>query len=169
MFSWNFRKWPPRTDSVRGMMKANIKLYTGTMKGILHDLTEHVDLAPTLLDLAGVEIPLQFSGKPLLRDLEHITGKECIFGERVPVKDNIGLHRIWIRTNDYSLNCTWFNKEGTRADGEQKDGFVADLKKDPAERYNVYHAPEYAAAKEKLERIIWEWSKNKTEVSTWKT
>lgn len=124
---------------------------------VVTGLTEHVDIAPTLLNLARIDVPEHYAGKPLLKDPYNITGKEYIFGERALAKKDKGPKRVWIRSDRYTLNYSMYNSLGIFALNDERDGFLADLEKDPGETKNLYNDPQYAEIKKELERKIYEW------------
>lgn len=129
---------------------------------VVHGLTEQVDLGPTLLELAGVTIPENFSGVPLLKDERSFKGKEAVFGE-LHLRDEQGVsrktYRVSIRTERYMLNCNYLNQDESLSLPDQRDGVLCDILNDPEEKVNLYEAPVYAGIREQLENRIWEWLK----------
>lgn len=127
---------------------------------VVTDLTEQVDFAPTLLDLAGVDIPYYYVGKPLLNNPDFIQGKEAVFGE-LYIHDGSKSHtypyRVSVRTANYSMNVTWKDKYGNIAGEDQRDGFLADLKNDPGETKNVYNDPKYREIRDVLLHRLVDW------------
>jgi arylsulfatase len=113
------------------------------------DLVELTDIAPTLLDLAGVNVPQEMQGKsllPLLSSEDHPT------------------HRQFVRT-EY-LNALWHDPAGPRRtshatmyhDARWKLviyhshglGELYDLAEDPGEFHSLWDDPGYARSKAEL-------------------
>ncbi|MBK1791203.1 sulfatase family protein [Persicirhabdus sediminis] len=103
----------------------------------------NIDLAPTLLELAGVEIPADIQGSslvPLLNGEQPSSWRERIYyryyddkGYRIPQ------HQA-VRTDRYKL--IYFPKE------QRYELF--DLEKDPTEMHNLAENPEYSALMDKM-------------------
>lgn len=107
-------------------------------------LTESIDLAPTLMGLAGVPVPDQFSG----RDMLHGEPREDVVGEILRGPGG-SIRRSWIRTARWSLDFTSEvagiptppsrprSKTGAAASGG-RDGKLIDLVNDPLAHRNLY-------------------------------
>jgi len=121
-------------------------------------IVENVDVAPTLLNFAGIKIPESVQGKSFLSLLE--TGKEpkdwkqeayYRYWMHLAHHDNPG--HLGIRTKDYILiyyyGCNYQGESQTPPGWE-----LYDLKKDPHQVVNVYGNPEYAdVVKDLKERL----------------
>lgn len=119
---------------------------------ICHEFVQNIDLAPTFLDIAGVEIPEELPGKSL----------KTLFTESVsdnwrdeiyyhfydyPAVGNVRCH-YGIRTKRYKL-IHWYG-EG-HGNGKEIDFWeLYDLKKDPNEINNVYESKKYKKIKKTL-------------------
>lgn len=116
------------------------------------ELVSSVDIAPTILDYAGIDIPNYMSGlswKPLLEanENESPAWRDKLFFWLVAI------HKT-IRTTDYKLI------KSLKTSGHYE---LYDLKKDPKELINVYNDASYASVKdsmlakltEEAERIGW--------------
>ncbi|MHB9033345.1 MAG: sulfatase family protein [Anaerolineae bacterium] len=124
------------------------------------NLTEQVDLAPTLLRLAGLPIPGDMAGRDLLQP---DTPREDVIGEIAsvereeqnwpfPDRPRAQVRRSWIRTARYSLDYTsernWQPTQGP----EDRDGKLIDYQADPLAHRNLYFDPAYADLVEDLQR-----------------
>jgi arylsulfatase A-like enzyme len=100
-------------------------------------MVQNIDIAPTLLDLAGVEVPTAMDGAsflPLLR------------GEQVPWRDAVLYEYYW--EWNYPQTPTMF---GLRTDrykyiyyhGVWGDDEFFDLQDDPLEKHNLVRSPEH--------------------------
>jgi arylsulfatase len=107
-------------------------------KKIKHRQTDafssHVDLMPTLLELAGVPIPESLEGNSLVPIL---TGKEESVQDKVFIE---------IRGTTSIVTDDW--KMGINP--KDQDGDLYDLKNDPNEIYNLFGKQEYAEIQAKL-------------------
>lgn len=80
----------------------------GIDKGIATDvMVSGTDIAPTILDLAGVDKPAEFTGQSFLPALkgENYAGHEYIFATRVPHSSGLPLHTLY-----FDLIRTVFDK-----------------------------------------------------------
>ncbi|MEU6642664.1 sulfatase-like hydrolase/transferase [Saccharomonospora sp. NPDC046836] len=125
------------------------------------DLASNADVARTALAAARVPVPDSIGGRDLLHDdppTEHISGigYGAAASRAFPnhgtgtISDGTGWpQRICVRTDRYRLDMT------TRVDGRtalphERDIFLADRIKDPAERMNVSGRAEYEAVEREL-------------------
>ncbi len=104
-----------------------------------------IDIAPTLLDLAGVPIPKHLQGKsvlPLARKPDPNFRKEWLYEYfEYPNPENVAIHR-GIRTEQYKF--VHYYKDSPEAFE------LYDLKADPGETTNLYDNPQYATVREHL-------------------
>ena len=116
-------------------------------------MVQNIDYAPTLLDVAGIEVPAGMDGKSLLPILKGHKPDEW--------RDSIYYH--YYHNGAYNLPKI----EATRSDryklvryydhkkfdfGEQWELF--DLQKDPTEQQSVYTNPEYASVLEEMQHEL---------------
>ncbi len=108
------------------------------------ELVSAVDFAPTVLDLAGVDIPAGVQG----RSYRHVlTGESYDGGGEVYIEyDESYLNdRLrQIRTRDWALTCYAANEYG----------LLFDRKRDPDELHNLWNKPEYRAVKHALMELL---------------
>ncbi|MGL4293318.1 MAG: sulfatase family protein [Bacteroidales bacterium] len=115
----------------------------GIKKGMsLSELTLNVDIAPTLLDFAGVEIPKDMQGKSM-KGLLNGNKKEISKWRKsayyqyfeYPKWHNVQPH-YGVRTDRYKLIHFYYNVDAWQ---------LYDLEQDPNEMVNLYENPEYAS------------------------
>ena len=117
------------------------------------DMALNVDVAPTLLDLAGVQIPSGMQGvslRPLLRETTPPDWRTAMYYRYWMHLDNahaVQAH-FGIRTDRYKL--IRYDGEG---DGPEWELF--DLAEDPYEIHSVYDDPGYADQVERLTTQLW--------------
>ena len=115
----------------------------------IYELSESIDLMPTLLDLVGIETPRTVQGTswaPLahgspLRCGQPWDGKEAVFFETPFVKT--------VRTKTHKLSYCW--------KGDRSWGQLYDLFHDPGETDNLYANPVYAWVQRDLEQRLINW------------
>jgi choline-sulfatase len=113
-------------------------------------LTEQVDLAPTLLRLAGLPVPNEMQGRDLLtgKPRRDVIGQIQLHTQGVPTR------RSWIRTERWSLDVsTELDGRPTSTPGE-RDGKLIDLLNDPLEQHNLYYDEGYCNAVRELEERL---------------
>ncbi|MDD7987260.1 sulfatase [Lentisphaera marina] len=105
-------------------------------------LTELIDLYPTLADLAGVPAPEILQGTSLKPLLENINSSAWTKNDVFTVSRNGGES---IRTKDWRFTQWGFGESGTE---------LYDLNKDPGEFTNQANNPEYASVVKKLQQQL---------------
>ena len=93
------------------------------------------DVMPTLLELAGAEIPAHLDGQSLLHP-----GREMLHGEHS--FGDLSNHFVVTETDKY----VWFSQDG------REQYFRLDT--DPGERHNAINEPQYAARIDELRRFL---------------
>ena len=131
-------------------------------KTTCEELMSNIDLAPTLLDYAGVDIPKEMQG---------ISCRKMIKGE---VNDEIHdaiYFRYWmhlahkhdnpahygIRTKEYKLTFYYgmpLDAEGALQELTPPGWELYDIKNDPLELHNIYNDPAYEEVKKDLHNIL---------------
>jgi arylsulfatase A-like enzyme len=128
---------------------------------VIEEPVEMIDFVPTLMDLSGLDVPDDISGRsllPLIRG-DVTEWREACFSE---IDHSMSMYeelrqrsgrRVMVRTKEWKL--IWFMDERT----EDKDGALYNLKDDPEEKVNLYRRPEHADVIEYLERLCHEWDR----------
>ncbi|MGI9173761.1 MAG: sulfatase family protein [Rhodothermales bacterium] len=136
------------------------RVQPGSVSG---ELMTNVDLAPTLLDLAGADIPDFMQGHSLVPLLEGETPEDW----REAVYYRYWMHmthhdnpaHYGIRTKDYKLIFYYglpLDAEGALPEPTQPGWELYDLNNDPWEMRNVYDTPPYADVRERLKEQLLE-------------
>ncbi|MBN2133809.1 MAG: sulfatase-like hydrolase/transferase [Sedimentisphaerales bacterium] len=128
---------------------------------VIAEPVEMIDFVPTLMDLCGLQVPANISGRslmPLIRG-QISEWREACFCE---IDHSMSMYeelrqrsgrRVMVRTKEWKM--IWFMDERT----EDKDGALYNLKEDPGETENLYDRPEYTPVIQYLERLCREWSR----------
>jgi len=105
-------------------------------------LVEGIDVMPTLLELAGCDIPDSIEGKSIIPLAQ---------GDRSDEKKYAFIqwydYGFALRDNRYKL--TWWDCDS--------DGELYDLQKDPLEKENLFSDAEFADKKKELLEALWQW------------
>lgn len=116
----------------------------------LYELTELIDVMPTILDLANIPIPRSAQGTSLApailgsgkrRGGDMYLTRDAVFFETPFVKT--------VRTQTHKLSVCYH--------GEQQWGHLYDLVEDPAEMNNLYDRPDQLWIQRKLECRLLQW------------
>lgn len=120
----------------------------GAFKGGTTDerLVSLIDLPPTLLSLAGIEIPEHYKGN----DLSDKTERDCVFMQIS--ESQVGRA---IRTKDYKYSVRAMkNGEISHSSGIYFEDYLYDLKNDPCEKHNLVKDKKYAKIRADLRKIL---------------
>ncbi|HOD02425.1 MAG TPA: sulfatase-like hydrolase/transferase [Clostridiales bacterium] len=105
-----------------------------------------IDLPPTVLDLAKIDIPEYYMGKSLLRNEE----RKCAF---IQISESqIGRA---VRTKDFLYSIRAIGNGFTRHSARiYYEDYLYDLKKDPQQKINLIKSPKYDDEKEELKNLL---------------
>lgn len=109
-------------------------------KETLDCLASLIDLPPTMLDLAGIKVPEEYSGKILPVNRTDVPERDCVF---VQISEShIGRA---VRTKDWkysakAIGSGWHKPRAVH----YFDDYLYDLKNDPCEKYNLANDENYA-------------------------
>jgi arylsulfatase A-like enzyme len=112
------------------------------------DLVQNIDFAPTILEVAGIDIPEQMQGQslvPLFGNNNH-QWRDALYYHYYEYP---GIHMVkrhyGIRTERYKLIRFYYDIEAWE---------LFDLEKDPNEMQNIYNNPEYSDVQLKLHKQL---------------
>ncbi len=126
----------------------------GIRPGKAEQLALNIDIAPTLLDLAGLDIPAKMYGRSLadvVRDPKTASGRDGFLYEMAPAADTARNPFIRaFRTETMKLIRTYRMGSDTQVEFVE----LYDLRKDPYEARNVADDPAYANLLKALSRRL---------------
>lgn len=139
-------------SSIRIPMVIHGKQFLGGM--IERELVSLIDIAPTILDCAGVKNPDYMDGKPLgsLIGEEEIKWPQEVF---VQISESQTGRAIRTKKYKYSVYVPGEPDWTTRPDSDSyQEQFLYDLEKDPHELNNLVSDPEYSDIRKRLKNIL---------------
>lgn len=115
----------------------------------IHELTESVDIMPTVLDMLGMECPRTVQGESLAPAVIGSSrragmpweGKDAVFFETPFIKT--------VRTRTHKMSFCFR--------GDKEWGLLYDMVNDPGERQNLYGNPKYGWIQHELEKELIRW------------
>jgi N-acetylglucosamine-6-sulfatase len=118
---------------------------------VIEELIQNIDVAPTILDVAGIETPARMDGKSFLPILQ---------GKKIPWRDAAFYEYYWERNFPQTPTT-----HGVRTDRYKYIHYhgiwdideLYDLKEDPEEMHNLIDSPEHQKLIKQLNNRMFEW------------
>lgn len=125
----------------------------GAFKGGKTDerLVSLIDLPPTLLDIAGIEIPKSYMGVSLLKQLETDTERDCIF---MQISESQCGRAIRTQKYKYSVRACAISGFTTHSSKVYFEDYLYDLEKDPIEKHNLVKDKKYSDIRKELKNML---------------
>ncbi len=118
-------------------------------KGVVDELVQNIDFAPTFLDYAGIPVPEEVQGvslRPLLENKEDANWRKSVYYHYYEFPNEHGVKQHYgVRTERYKL-IHFYN------DIDEWEMF--DLEKDPQEMNNIADDPEFSGIRKELEQEL---------------
>lgn len=150
-------KWLLYEESIRVPFVITGPGIPETMKGKkLNDLALNIDIAPTIVNIAGVTIPAEMQGKSLLPKLK---------GSNMPVRKDFFMEHVDVITvkdtpipDSKGIRTTrWKYMRYSSVSPEVEEMY--DLKNDPSESHNLINDPVYSKERNQLRKRFDEYTK----------
>lgn len=132
---------------------------------VRRDLSEHIDIAKTLLGLANIPAPTSYRGRDLFDPSQ--PAPDAVYGmlERGNVIDlpnaqkesNRGDRRLAIRTKDYRYDCMYSNRGVKITNPAKWYPSLYKISEDPNETRNLINDPDYQKIADKLHEKLITW------------
>ena len=161
--------WEKHTNLEQATRAPLIIAGPGIKAGKSNSLSEHIDIFPTICDLAGLAIPSQLQGKSLKPIMQNNAASVKEFSisqypRRLSKDDvkkagytSVNMMGYSLRTGKYRFTI-WMNNFTTKDAFSNEKVFAKELydySKDPLEKVNVYNDKNYAnTAKEMYNKMI---------------
>lgn len=120
------------------------------------ELVSLIDLPPTLLDIAGIEIPKSFSGKSIVPMLDGKNTRDCVF---IQISESqVGRA---VRTKDFKYSVRGLGSGMTKYKSKiYFEDYLYDLRKDPCEKVNLVKSKNYSEQRKMLKALLLREMKN---------
>lgn len=125
----------------------------GIFKGGQTDdrLVSLIDLPPTLLQIAGIDIPESFMGKSLVDEITSGEERDCVF---LQISESQCGRAIRTKKYKYSVRAPFPSGNAIHSSPFYFEDYLYDLEKDPIEKYNLIKDPEYKHVREELKEML---------------
>lgn len=125
----------------------------GIFKGGKTDdrLVSLIDLPPTLLQIAGIDIPESFMGKSLAKEITSGEERDCVF---LQISESQCGRAIRTKKYKYSVRAPFLSGNTVHSSPVYFEDYLYDLEKDPIEKYNLIKDPEYKEIREELKEML---------------
>lgn len=130
----------------------------GAFRGGVKDsrLVSLIDIPPTLLDIAGIEIPESFMGNSLLKEYESGKERDCVF---MQISESQCGRAVRTKKYKYSVRAPGTG-EFISSSKIYFEDFLYDLEKDPLEKTNLVKSPKYAHVRKEMKKLLLREMKN---------
>ena len=125
----------------------------GFFKGGKKDdrLVSLIDLPPTLLQIAGIEIPSEFMGKSIIDEIKSGEERDCVF---LQISESQCGRAIRTKKYKYSVKAPLVSGFLAPASPAYFEDYLYDLEKDPIEKYNLVKDPDYTEIRKELRKML---------------
>ena len=125
----------------------------GFFKGGKKDdrLVRLIDLPPTLLQIAGIEIPLEFMGKSLIDEIKSREERDCVF---LQISESQCGRAIRTKKYKYSVKAPLVSGNLLPSSPIYFEDYLYDLEKDPIEKYNLIKDNNYRQIRKELREML---------------
>lgn len=114
-------------------------------------LVSLIDLPPTVLDIAGIEIPESFMGKSLLKQMDSGEKRDCVF---IQISESQCGRAVRTEKYKYSVRASTALGFVTAGSPVYFEDYLYDLEKDPAEKYNLIKDKACAEIRRELRKLL---------------
>lgn len=125
----------------------------GFFKGGKKDdrLVSLIDLPPTLLQIAGIDIPPEYMGKSLIEEITSGEERDCIF---LQISESHCGRAIRTKKYKYSVKAPFISGFSSPASSVYFEDYLYDLEKDPIEKHNLIKNPDYSQIRKEMREML---------------
>lgn len=127
----------------------------GDFRGGIKDkrLTSLIDIPPTLLSIAGIDIPDSYMGVDLTKQIGNDERRECVF---MQISESQCGRAIRTDRYKYSVRSAGATGYAHHSSNVYFEDYLYDLEKDPIEKYNLIKSPQYREVRKELKELLLE-------------
>lgn len=127
----------------------------GDFQGGIHEtrLTSLIDLPPTLLSIAGIDIPKSYMGVDLCRQIGTDKKRECVF---MQISESQCGRAIRTDRYKYAIRSAGLTGYAHHSSKVYFEDYLYDLESDPIEKYNLIKDPQYREVRKRLKALLLE-------------
>lgn len=114
-------------------------------------LVSLIDLPPTLLDMAGIDIPESYMGKSLIKEIENDEERDCVF---IQISESQCGRAIRTKKYKYSVRAITPSGLITHSSKVYFEDYLYDLEKDPIEKNNLIKNKNYSNVRKELKEML---------------
>ncbi len=114
-------------------------------------LVSLIDLPPTLLDMAGIDIPESYMGKSLIKEIENNEERDCVF---IQISESQCGRAIRTKKYKYSVRAIAPSGFVTHSSKVYFEDYLYDLEKDPIEKNNLIKDKNYSNVRNELKEML---------------
>lgn len=114
-------------------------------------LVSLIDLPPTLLEIAGIEVPDTYMGKSLTGQMKTGQERDCVF---IQISESQCGRAVRTKKYKYSVKAPTPAGRFISASPVYAEDFLYDLENDPCEKVNLVKDPRYAQARKEMKRLL---------------
>jgi arylsulfatase A-like enzyme len=122
-------------------------------RGAFDGLVSLIDLPPTLLDAAGIEVPAAMQGRSVLRMAQEASTSDNVF---IQVSESHVARALRTQRWKYEVEAPGADGWNQMASGCYVESLLYDLDADPYELSNLIESPAYASIRAELRRLLLE-------------
>ncbi|MCH5170917.1 MAG: sulfatase-like hydrolase/transferase [Oscillospiraceae bacterium] len=125
----------------------------GFFKGGKKDdrLVSLIDLPPTLLQIAGIDVPPEFMGKSLIEEIKSDEERDCVF---LQISESHCGRAIRTKKYKYSVKAPFLSGNLSPSSPVYFEDYLYDLEKDPIEKYNLIKDNNYSQIRKELREML---------------
>ena len=114
-------------------------------------LVSLIDLPPTLLDIAGIEIPKSFVGKSIVQELNNNEERDCVF---MQISESQCGRAIRTKKYKYSVRAATPTGVIMHSSPVYFEDYLYDLENDPIEKNNLVKDSQYKSVRKELKEML---------------